>query len=70
MEKVINGLIELSDMVNTAITMAKNGCDLNGILRRMSFKQMQISADHFEFIFDKSSKKIEGILKNEKQENI
>lgn len=70
MEKVINGLHELSEMVETAITMAKNGEDLNGILRAISCKQMLICADHFDYIFDKSSKKIGEILENEKQENI
>lgn len=64
MEKVINGLIELSEMVNQAITMAKNGEDLNGILREISFKQVYISMDHFEYVFDKSSKKIKEILEN------
>lgn len=70
MEKVINGLIELSEMVKDAIAMAKNDEDLNGILRRISCKQLLICADHFEYIFDKSSKKIGEILENEKQENI
>lgn len=65
MEKVINGLVELSEMVDIAITMAKNGDDLNGILRNISFKQLHICEYHFEYIFEKSSKKIEEILKNE-----
>lgn len=68
MKEVINGLEELKQMVETAITMAKDGEDLNPILREIAFKQMYICADHFEYILVKGSKKIEEILTNEKQE--
>jgi hypothetical protein len=70
MEKVINGLIELSEMVKTAIAMAKNDEDLNSILRSISCKQLCICADHFDYVFNKSSKKIGEILENEEQEII
>lgn len=69
MEKIINDLIELSEMVKTAIAMAKNEEDLNGILS-ICCKQLLICADHFDYVFNKSSKKIGGILENEKQESI
>lgn len=70
MEKVINGLIELSEMVEKAISIAKNEDDLNDILRKISFKQLDICEKHFEYIFDKSTKRIGEILENEEQEII
>lgn len=68
--EILKKLNDLHYLVIDTIEKWESDKDINDNLRMIALKQMEICDDHFEYVLDKSSKKIEEILENEKQENI